>query len=490
MKLRELIHEGECAFSPEYADVEILDITTDADKVTPSSLFFALNGSSLESFASSEAMPAFLIYDENCEICLKNIGRKVKTIKSVNVRKLFSCVYSRFCDIDYSRLKFIAITGTNGKSSIATLITKALEDGGHKVGFIGTGKIELDGARLSDDTYSMTTPDPWVLYPTIKLMQDAGCEIIVMEVSSHALALDKVAPIHFDYAIFSNLSAEHLDFHKSMEQYFLSKQKLFSQASVGVFNIDDAYGRRASREFGKRKINVGILWRGDVWATHIQNFGLEGTEYMYREHGFLFKMTLKLAGVHNIYNSMLAAAVCIDFGIKPCEVKKSLGDICTLPGRFEIIKSDITVIIDYAHTQDAFETVLKEIKRSKLPTERLITVFGCGGERDKKKRPKMAAAAEKYSDYVYVTSDNPRSEPPESIIKDIAAGFSGSGYKIIPDRETAIAEAILTAPEKSIVAIIGKGAEKYSIDKDGYHSFDEKAIISSALERRGVIKSL
>ena len=490
MKLCKLIFDDECFLTQEERDIEIENITCEVKKSDADTLLFILNESALNDFINSKASVKAIVFDQKAELPSKKLGRKVKIFKTENVRKLFSFAYSRFCDIDYSRIKFIGITGTNGKTSIASFITKVLEDNGHKVGFIGTGKIILDGAVISDEEYSMTTPDPWVLYPTIKLMEDAGCDIIVMEVSSHALALDKTSPIHFDYAVFSNLGAEHLDFHKNMEQYFLSKKKLFAQCSVGVFNIDDSYGRRACREFEKRKISVGILWQGDVWATHIVNKGFDGTEYMYRDHSFLFKMKLQLAGIHNIYNSMLAAAVCIDFGIKPCDVKHSLGVISTLPGRFEIIKSDITVIIDYAHTPAAYESLLKEIVRAKLPAEKLITVFGCGGERDKEKRPLIAKIAERYSDEIYVTSDNPRSEPPERIIKDITAGFVGSGYKIITERENAIYEAILSAQSGSIVAIIGKGAEKYSIDSTGYHTFDEKAIITSAIERRGVIKSI
>ena len=490
MKLCELVYDDECALAYEEKEMEIGTVTTDIKKIGSNTLFFILTEPALKEFMLSGAEPSIVIYDEKVKFSTKNSSRNRKFISCDNARKLLANAYSRFCGIDYSTLKFIGVTGTNGKSSIASLITRILRDAGYSVGFIGTGKIELDDSIISDSEYSMTTPDPWVLYPSIKLMQDAGCNVIVMEVSSHALALDKVAPIHFDYAVFSNLSAEHLDFHKSMEQYFLSKQKLFSQCSVGLFNIDDAYARRSSKEFGGRKINAGILWRGDVWATHIKNYGFEGTEYMYRESDFLFKMRLQLPGVHNIYNSMLAAALCIDFGVKPCEVKRSLGNISTLPGRFEIIKSDITVIIDYAHTQEAFETVLKEISRSKLPGEKLITLFGCGGERDRQKRPKMAAAAEKYSNEIYLTSDNPRSEPPENIIKDITAGFTSSSYRIILDREIAIEDAIMSAPEGSIVAIIGKGAEKYSIDINGYHTFDEKSIILSALERRAAIKEI
>ncbi len=483
MKLCDLIRNEECRISKEDKMLDIKSISASPESSDASTLLFILNERALLEFTKSKRKFGVAIINENLDFKNK-LSSRVRYYCHNNPRLLMAEAYFRFCEIDTEGLKLIGITGTNGKTSTALLTVEILRGAGYRVGFIGTGKIEFDGSSLCDKDYSMTTPDPWVLYPAIKEMQSLGCEIIVMEVSSHALSLDKVAPLHFEYGIFTNVSAEHLDFHGSIDEYYCAKKKLLSMCSNVVFNIDDHYARRAYKEFDGRKISAGILWKGDVWATCIENHGFEGLEYMYRTHSYLFKMRLSLPGIHNIYNSMLATAVCTDLGVKPCVAKRALAAIPALPGRFEIIKSDITVIIDYAHTAFAFESILKEIQRAKLPSEELWVVFGCGGERDSEKRPKIAASAEKYASKVIVTSDNSRGEDTQSIINDIKAGFKGDSYEIIEDRETAIKTAIDKAPCGAVVAIIGKGAEKYNIDKSGYHPFDEKKIAESAIALR------
>ncbi len=483
MKLCELITDNECKFNDEDKVKDIKNITVSPKECDASTLLFIFNERVLEDFKRSKVKPALVIIDKNLDLDSKLSGR-TRFYRHNNPRLLLSAACFRFSRIDLSVLKIIGITGTNGKTSTALLTVEILKAAGYQVGFIGTGRIEFDGVSLCGGDYSMTTPDPWILYPAIKEMQVRGCEIIVMEVSSHALALEKVAPLKFEYSVFTNLSAEHLDFHGNIEDYYAAKKKLLSLSSNVVFNIDDHYARRAYKEFSGRKISVGILWRGDIWATCLKNQGFSGLEYMYRTHSYLFKMRLSLAGVHNIYNSMLATAVCTDLGVKPCVAKQALASIPALPGRFEIIKSDITVIIDYAHTSFAFENILKEIHRSKLPREQLWVVFGCGGERDIEKRPKIAASAERYADRIIVTSDNSRGEDIQKIISDIKAGFRGDSYEIIEDRASAVKTAIKKAPEGAVIAIIGKGAEKYNIDKSGYHPFDEKALVLDALSQR------
>ena len=477
MKLSELIHEGEYLLCRADMDIEIESICHSATELDNCSLLVIPNSNKIPTYYNIR--PRAILCDENAII-----DEDIPCVRVENVRRAIAYAYSRFHRVQHPKLRLIGITGTNGKTSTSIFIKRGLEASGMKVGLIGTGQILVGDERITDDNYSMTSPDPWVLYPVLSKMEKDGCDAVIMEVSSHALALEKVAPLWFDYAVFTNMSMEHLDFHHDMEGYYEAKRKLFSRCTTAVINIDDYYGRRLTREITSRKITAGALWRGDVYVNNIDNKGFDGVDYLYHGKNFTFKMNLSSAGVFNIYNSMLAVAVCTDLGVKPCEVKRAISDLPVISGRYEIIKDEITVIIDYAHTDTAFENILKNLKQAKRGTQQLSVVFGCGGDRDKQKRPRMAAVAEKYADEIYVTSDNSRSEEPSSIIADIVKGFKKSSYKVIEDRMSAIREAVKNAKRDSIVAILGKGAEKYNIDKFGYHYFNEKEIITAALKER------
>ncbi len=479
MKLNEIIYNDEYIISDATGDEEINSITTEFEKADEKTLLIIPNSKKSPNFSKSENYPAAILCDELC--C---IPKGFKTIRTNNTRLAMSYAYSRFYGVDYSKFKIIGITGTNGKTSTATFIKYILQDAGMKVGFIGTGKIEISEKILSDTRYSMTTPDPEVLYRTLKTMENEECDAVIMEISSHSLALDKVAPISFDYGVFTNLSSEHMDFHKSIEEYYNAKCKLFSMCKTAVFNIDDDYVRKAAVQCKVRRITAGAVWRGDVFASDIENKGFSGVNYVYHGKNYIFRMKLAIAGIYNVYNSMLATAVTTDMGIKPCDAKSSISKIKAIEGRFEIIKDDITVIIDYAHTDTAFNAVLKNLRDTKKNHEILTVVFGCGGERDRTKRPRMAAAAEAYADRIIVTSDNSRTEEPMDIIADIIHGFKNKGFEVCESREEAIKRAIVSSPAGGIVAIIGKGAEKYNIDKFGYHDFDERKIIKKALQER------
>ncbi|MBO7195774.1 MAG: UDP-N-acetylmuramoyl-L-alanyl-D-glutamate--2,6-diaminopimelate ligase [Clostridia bacterium] len=407
----------------------------------------------------------------------------IPTIRVTNPRLAYARAFYRYEKAELSSVKIIGVTGTNGKTTTATLIKRILSSLGYRVGFIGTGMIESDGRRINGHNYSMTTPDPPLLYQSMRQMVEDGCNVIVMEVSSHSLTLDKVEPLIFDYGIFTNLSPEHLDFHESMEEYFGAKMRLINRCKAAIINIDDGYGQKALNLYEGRKISCGVLWKGNVWASNIRNLGFDGIEYTYHGDGFSFKMRLPIAGEYNCYNSMLAAAVCIDMGCPPCRVKNILAESESVAGRYQIINDKISVIIDYAHTSAAFDTILRELSRQKKGG-RLTVVFGCGGDRDKSKRPRMANIAEKYADRIILTADNSRNESTKDIISDIIAGFEKGSYEIKENRENAIFSAILGAEDGDIVAIIGKGPEEYNIDKDGYHRFVEKEIVNAALTKR------
>ncbi len=484
MKIKKLIPADEITDLGKYGETDITDCTSDFRRAGKGSLLFLLPG---VNFNTYELIPKYLKAEPSA-IVTERISEfpktKIPLIEVKNARRAFAFAMSSFSEINYSALKFIGITGTNGKTSTATMIYRILNQNGYRCGFIGTGKIEFGGKRYTDEGYSMTCPDPDLLYPTVRSMQNEGCNVIVMEVSSHALELEKTAPITFDIGIFTGLSHEHIDFHGSMEGYFLAKEKLIKSSKRAIINFDDDGGKRLYDTYRDKSTGVGVVWKSDVSATEVENYGLRGIGYIFRGKNFLTRVKLPLPGLYNIYNSMLAFEAAIEMNVTPKGIKEALESSDFIEGRCECIYDDITVIVDYAHTPRALENILKISIYDKNSRQKIILVFGCGGERDSAKRPMMAAVAEKYADRIIVTNDNPRGEDEEKIISDITSGFKEARYGVIRDRSVAITHAIKSAAPSDIVIIAGKGHEKYIYDKDGYHPFDEKEIIRSALKLR------
>ena len=406
-------------------------------------------------------------------------------IRTKDVRGALSRALSLLYEIDYSKIKFIGVTGTNGKTTTATIIYEILSHCGYKTGFIGTGKIISCAQLLTSPTYSMTTPDPSVLYPAIRRMADDGCEFIVMEVSSHSIALGKVEPICFEYAIFTNLDSDHLDFHKTKEEYFLTKLKLFSKTKTGLFNLDDEYCKRAYHLAECKKLTFGVIERGDVFATDVVLKSLNESTFFYREKDLIFKAHTNLGGAFNVYNVLAALKCVIDLGIKPCIAKSALKGIGGVEGRMEVIRGKVTAIIDYAHTPMAFYNCLKTVKSDINQKQSLIVVFGCGGNRDREKRPLFGKYAELLADKVIITEDNSRNESFDTIAKDITSGMKLQDCEIIKDRESAIKYAFKIANEGDVIAIIGKGHERYKIVEDQYIPLDERQIINGIINSVG-----
>ena len=407
----------------------------------------------------------------------KVIAANCPVIRVNKVREALSYALSNYYKINYNELFFIGVTGSNGKTTTATLIYNILLKCGYKSGFIGTGKILSDGQILSNDTYSMTTPDPTTLYPSISKMVSDGCKYIVMEVSSHGIALGKIAPIRFKYAIFTNLDDEHLDFHINKNDYFQTKLQLFSMTERGLFNLDDEYSRRAEGLVNCKRSTFGIINPGDAYATEILANNLSGISFYYRAPNLIFKAKSKLIGAFNVYNVLAALKCVLDLGIKPCIAKNALERIESIDGRMETIDGNVRVVIDYAHTPFAFYNCLKTLKQTLIARQKLIVVFGCGGNRDKFKRPVFGKYAEMFADVIIITEDNSRNEDFSSIVKDIISGMSSNKFRIIPDRENAIKSALASASAGDIVALIGKGHERYKIIGNDYQAFDERKII-------------
>ncbi|MBR7117341.1 MAG: UDP-N-acetylmuramoyl-L-alanyl-D-glutamate--2,6-diaminopimelate ligase [Clostridia bacterium] len=466
------IHEG----------CEDLTPTSTLDKCTHESLLFVIKRLSGEYTAEAKKINKRMPYAVICDVDYPTDRLRVPYIIVDDVRTALAYACSLHYGIDYAGMKIIGITGTNGKTTTATLLHGILTACGIKAGQIGTGIIRSGEVELADNATTMTTPDPERLYRILGDMQKDGCTHVVMEVSSHAIALGKVAPITFDLGIFTNLSHEHMDFHKTPEDYYMTKRRLFESCRVAIFNIDDGYGERAYSEMSGKKLSVGIVNQGDIYATDIVFEGVRGSEFFYRRGSLIFKAKLRLPGSFNIYNALLAMSAAIELGMKPKDVKHALFSIKGVEGRMELIHSEPSVVIDYAHTPYAVESALRAL-RATVGGGRLIAVLGSGGNRDRSKRPLMANAASRYADITVLTEDNSRGEMTEAIIDDMKVGLlEGREHIEIPRREDAIRHALSIANESDTVAIIGKGHERYIIDGKGYRSFDEREIVKSFFE--------
>ena len=483
MLIKELL-KNEFINDDAILDSNVTHITSDYSVANESTLLFLLPGVNFDTY---ELIPSY-IKSSPAAIVTENKSKfpkcKIPLIEVQSARRAYAYAHARINNIIFDTMKFIGVTGTNGKTSTATLIDTILKYHGIKTGFIGTGKILSGGTLLTDFKYSMTCPDPDLLYSSIAKMQSEGCEAIIMEVSSHALELSKVDPIPFSIAIFTGLSHDHLEFHGSMEKYYHAKEKLIASAKEAIINFDDPWGKKLYEKYKDKSTGIGIVWRSDRNATDLKNHGLNGIGYIYKSKNFLTRIDLKIPGMHNVYNSMLAFETAYKMNVPPKSVKEALALSECIEGRCECIRADVTVIIDYAHTPEALENLMRTVTKERHYPTKVWLVFGCGGDRDKTKRPLMAKIAEKYADKIIVTNDNPRNEAEEFIIKDLIGGFENANYGVIYDREVAIKTAIANANENDIIVIAGKGHEKYIIDKNGYHPFDEKSIINTALKER------
>lgn len=351
------------------------------------------------------------------------------------------------------------------------------------------------GSSVSDAVCAMTTPDPEYLYGIIYIMKQKRVDTLVFEASSHAIAQQKIDPLRIDIALFTNLTAEHLDFHGDMEGYFEAKARLASLAQRIVINADDPYVSRLIHRGGGRVITCsadpdGEAYRSaDVSALRQRYLGLEGVEYVYFSRDAVFRQRSCIPGRYTVYNTMLASAAAISMGISPESVREGIAALNVIDGRLEEImirREDLPfrVFVDYAHTAAALESLLATVRDVRREGERITVLFGCGGDRDPSKRRQMGAVASRLADFVIVTGDNSRSESTEEIIKSIILGIDREKpHAVIPDRREAIEYAIKNASAGEIVLLVGKGHEKYEIDSDGKHPFDEAKIVRDAVKR-------
>ena len=461
-----------------WEDVEIKDITIDSREVKCGTLFICIDGQNTDGhrFAeSAEKNGAAAIVAE------KEISCGVPVIMCDNTKIEMAKIASKFYGKPEEKLRLVGITGTNGKTTVSYLVKTILESLGKKVGVIGTNEILVGEDAVGIKSSTPTTPNSLELHKIFAKMLQMGAEYVVMEVSSHALDLHRVYGICYEVGVFTNLTRDHLDYHKTMENYFLAKAKLFDISKVGVINSDDEYGKRLVKSVPCKKIAVGTE-NSDIVAEDIE-INEKGVKFKVNYKDETAEAELGISGMFSVYNALCAIGAAVGMGISLSDAVYGLKLAKGVKGRLELVPTDTdyAVIIDYAHTPDGLENVLNAINSYKKG--RLIAVFGCGGDRDATKRPIMGDIGTKLSDIAIITSDNPRTENPKKIIEDILGGIKEGEYQVIEDRRQAIGYALSIAKKDDIVLLAGKGQETYQILGTEKIHFDEREIVKDFLEK-------
>ncbi|HPT77710.1 MAG TPA: UDP-N-acetylmuramoyl-L-alanyl-D-glutamate--2,6-diaminopimelate ligase [Candidatus Atribacteria bacterium] len=483
MILKDIVKDLEILRIEGSPDKDIDALHYDSRQVTPGSLFFCIKGltSDGHDFARMAVDKGAVAVVAEKDIPLPD---HVTKIFVPNTRIAMSYAACNFYNRPSETLLLIGVTGTNGKTTTTYLTRSILEQAGIRTGLIGTianivGDQTIPAVR--------TTPEAPELQGMFRAMLDEGIRAAVMEVSSHSLELYKVDGSKFDVGVFTNLTRDHLDFHGTFDNYRRAKARLFGLSRAAAINTDDESGMAIIRECKDKAYSYGIRKSALIYADEL-DLSSEGTEFRLCLPGSSFKVRLGLTGMFNVYNALAAASACFAANIAPECIKSGLEAVRRIPGRLERLDTgtDFTVLIDYAHTPDGLENVLRTARG--LSRGRLITLFGCGGDRDKSKREVMGEIAGRYSDLCIVTSDNPRSEEPMEIIRQILPGVvrTGCAYEVIENRRDAIEFAIKNGRKDDLIIIAGKGHETYQILKDKIISFDEKEIIASLLGREKV----
>lgn len=462
---------------------EITSIENDNRKVENGSLFICIKGFTVDGHDFAELavnLGAVAVIAE------KPLSLPVPVIVVENSRRAMAILADAFYEHPSHKLRIIGITGTNGKTTTSHLIEKILSDAGHNTGLIGTMYTKIGSKQLETKN---TTPESLTLQKTFQQMVEEGVQTTVMEVSSHALVEGRVHGTDFDIAVFTNLTQDHLDYHKTMDEYKRAKSLLFSQLGntyisgkpkFAVLNVDDEASKMYIESTSAHILTYGIDQKANLQAVNIQ-MTANGTEFELISPFGLHKVSIQLVGKFSVYNVLasLGAALCSNIPLE--RAIASLEKIKGVDGRFELVQAgqNFTVIVDYSHTPDSLENVLKTIKQ--FAQGRVSVVVGCGGDRDRTKRPLMAKIACEHSDTPIFTSDNPRSEDPVTILKDMEAGVLGYDYEVVVDRKEAIYHAIKDAKANDVILIAGKGHETYQIIGDNVIDFDDRFIAKEAI---------
>lgn len=472
---------------------EILGVAYDSRKVAPGEIFVAIPGLKQDGRRYVEdalARGATAVVLEGADLLE---GRSVARVLVGSARAALARLADAYFGHPSGSLTVIGITGTNGKTTTSYLVDGLLAAQGRRTGLIGTVQYRIGALSIPA---GQTTPEALETQQLLRRMVDEGVTGVAMEVSSHALALSRVEGIDFDVAVFTNLTQDHLDFHVTMDAYRDAKRHLFVLLAAGnkptrtaVVNADDASGLAMVADLPLHTLTYGVRGRADVRPTRWSS-GAEGIRMNVRTPAGHLDIASPLVGEHNVENLLAATGVGIALGMEPALIARALGSVGSVPGRFERVEAGqpFLVVVDYAHTPDALERTLETARKLRGPGGRLAVVFGCGGDRDRGKRPLMGGIAARLAERVWVTSDNPRSEPPEAIIADIVAGIPGGialdRHETIPDRKAAIQRALTWAGAGDVVVIAGKGHETYQIIGSDVLPFDDRAQARAALAGR------
>lgn len=480
MKLRELIKNLSIIEMNADAELEISGVSYDSRKTEKGDMFVAIRGFEAD---GHKFIPKAVENGAAVILCEEKPSCDIPYVLVSDSRYGLAIVSRDFFGDPASEMTMIGITGTSGKTSSSYLIKHMLESKlDAKVGLIGT-----NGNMIGDELLHTehTTPESYELHKLFRHMADSGCTHVVMEVSSHSLTLERVAGIHFDVALYTNLSQDHLDFHGTMEEYAAAKRKLFSMCSLGCFNLDDAWA-----DF----MRDGASCRTMTFSTEKNEADLVAKDIRLTADGVRFASVsgdeiritkLGIPGMFSVYNALGTMSVGLALGLSLADCSDAMSSAKGVKGRLEIVPTgrDFSVVIDYSHKPDALEKVLKTLKP--VTRGRLIALFGCGGDRDKLKRPIMGRIAADNADLVVVTSDNPRTEDPDEIIREIVAGMKDkrTPTKVICDRREAIAWAIDNAAPGDVLLLAGKGHEDYQVVGHEKHHMDEREIVSDCLKK-------
>ena len=466
----------------DYSGIYVNRVTDDSRKVGKEDLFIAARGYSTDGYKfigkAIESGAGIIVSDRNF-----TAPKNVKKIIVKNARAILPVIAGNFYVHPSDRLKIVGITGTNGKTTITYLMENILNTADKRTGVIGTINYRIKGKEFPATN---TTPGTLELQSLLSKMLKSKVRYVLMEVSSHSLDQNRAECVWFDVGVFTNITKEHLDYHKTIKRYFKAKVRLFEKlkkSGVAVLNNDDKMVASLKRRLRKKVLTYGIKIDSDITAKEIK-LSMDSSSFVIKTPKGKINVKTRLIGMHNISNILASVAASMALGIDLNIIKKGIESFTIVPGRLEAIDAGqpFRIFVDYAHTEDALHNILS-LLRDVTKNGRIITVFGCGGNRDKAKRPAMGNVACRFSDQVVVTSDNPRFEDPDSIISEIEEGIKDifTNYDIVPDRRDAIEKALRLAERGDVVVIAGKGHEKYQIIKDKTFPFDDCEVTRSIL---------